>query len=237
MLKMFWTSLAIVCFALTAWSQESTQPAFLSHRIEASVPPGLDKSLPANLTVPAQTEVSIQILSAMHTQVSRVNDIVTAKLIQPVYINGQVALPLGSLLDGRITLIRPSGRLHRSAELGLEFDKITLPDGQAKPIAGVLVAMENLETPGLHLDADGHVHGGRAFRWKSVLGGAVGLGALGTVGAALAGPATVAALAPFGGAVALGYAALWPRGREVNLPPDTRFLVRFKQPLTVRIPW
>jgi hypothetical protein len=39
------------------------------------------------------------------------------------------------------------------------------------------------------------------------------------------------------GAAVIGYEILWPKGHEVNLPPETRCLMRLNYPLTVRVSW
>jgi hypothetical protein len=188
------------------------------------------------VTVPAETQVSIQMLSGIHTQVNRADDLVTARLLRPVYVNGRVALPSGSILDGRITMIRKSGHVHRPAELGLRFDKIVLPDGQAEPMAGVLALLDNSRRLDLHLDAEGHLTGGRALSWKTLIGG-VGLGGFGAIKAVAFGATAVSMNLSLAGAAAIGYELLWPKGHEVNLPPETRCLMRLNYPLTVRISW
>ncbi len=186
------------------------------------------------LTVPAETQVTIQMLSGIHTKINQANDLVTARLLQPVYVKGRVALPSGSILDGRITMIRNSGHIHRPAELGLRFDTIVLPDGQAAPIAGVLAAMGESRKLDFHVDAEGHLTGGRALSWKTLISG-VGLGSFGAIKAVASG-ATALSLSPaLAGASAIGYEILWPKGHEVNLPPETRCLIRLDYPLTVRV--
>jgi len=237
MVKSLWAILVSGFIALSAWSQEVSPPSILAHRSELTRTSSANQSAPQTLTIPADTEVAVEMLSGIHTQINRVNDPITARLRQPVYINGRVALPPGSLLDGHITVIRSAGRMRRPAELGLRFERITLPDGQAEPIAAVLAGMDKPETLQVRLDAEGHLKGTRAFSWKSLFGGFVGLGTFGTVRAALAGPATASALLPLSGAVVFGYEILWPRGRDVNLPPETPCRLRLNHPLTVRVPW
>lgn len=229
--------LALGCLALSAWSQEVEPRSVLMHRAAAPARLGLAENAPSTLTVPAETEVAVQMLSGIHTRVSRVNDLVTARLLQPVYVNGRIALPSGSLLDGRITMIHPSRRLHRSAELGLRFEKITMPDGQAKSIAAVLAALENPEQLRLRIDAEGHLFASREVSWKSLFAGMAGLGAFGGVKAAAAGSAALSKVLPLGSAGWLGYEILWPRGRDVNLPPETLCRLRLNDPLTVRVAW
>jgi hypothetical protein len=186
------------------------------------------------LTVPAETQVTIQMLSGIHTRINQANDLVTARLLQPVYVKGRVALPSGSILDGRITMIRNSGHIHRPAELGLRFDKIILPDGQAAPIAGVLVVMDESRKLDFRIDAEGHLTGGRALSWKTLIGG-VGLGSFGAIKVVASGAAALSISPALAGAAVIGYEILWPKGHEVNLPPETRCLVRLDYPLTVRV--
>jgi hypothetical protein len=188
------------------------------------------------VTVSAETQVAIQMLSGIHTQVNRPNDLVSARLLQPVLVDGRVVLPSGSILDGRITMIRNSGHVHRPAELGLRFDKILLPDGQAEPMAGVLAVMDESRKLDFRIDAEGHLTGGRALSWKTFIGG-VGLGSFGAIKAVASGATTVSMGLSLAGAAVIGYEILWPKGHEVNLPPETRCLIRLNYPLTVRVPW
>ncbi len=222
--------------ATTALAQEGEVPLALPHRSGPGLARTESSMLKGTVTVPAETQVSIQMLSGIHTRVNHANDLVTARLLQSVYVDGRVALPSGSILDGRITMIRNSGHVHRPAELGLRFDKIVLPDGQAEPMAGVLALLDKPGTLDLHLDAEGHLTGGRALSWKTLVGG-VGLGSFGAIKAVASGAAAASMSLSLAGAAAIGYEILWPKGHEVNLPPETRCLMRLNYPLTVRVSW
>jgi hypothetical protein len=231
------TAITVIGFlAITAWAQESEAPVALPHRSGLGSARTESSTRSDKVTVPAETQVSIQMLSGIHTRINRPNDLVTARLLQPVLVDGRVVLPSGSILDGRITMIRNSGHVHRPAELGLRFDKIVLPDGQAEPMAGVLAVMDKSSKLDLHIDAEGHLTGGRALSWKTLIGG-VGLGSFGAIKAVASGATAVSMGLSLAGAAAIGYEILWPRGHEVNLPPETRCLIRLNYPLTVRVSW
>jgi hypothetical protein len=176
-------------------------------------------------------------LTGLHTRISQVNDPVTARLQQAVYVDGQIALPPGSILNGRVTRVELAGRMRHPAELGLRFESITLPSGETEPISAVLAA---LEKPGLakaKLDSEGHLKGTRGISFKALTGGLTGLGALSIGKATLAAGSAVSTFVPVGGAAVLGFAALWPRGNDVNVPPDTNCRIRLNYPVTVRIRW
>src|ERR1035438_2624245 len=168
----------MVVFAFTALAQDYTLTGPLSHR--TTTVESATAAERATLTVPAETEVKVQVLSGIHSQINHVNDPVVAEVLKPVFVEENLALPSGSLLDGHITLIRNAGHMHRAAELGMRFDHITLPDGQDKPVAAVLAALEHPEILDIHLDSEGRVTSNRAMSWKTL---GLGFGALGTFGA------------------------------------------------------
>lgn len=189
------------------------------------------------LTVPADTEASVTMLSGVHSRVSHMDDPVAAELVNPVYVNGKIALPSGTLLDGRITRIHSARRMHRPAEMSFRFDRVTLPDGQSGPISAVLASLDVPASAGIHLDSEGAIHGSRGYSWKILTGGAVGLGTFAAVRASVAGAMALKTVVPASGAAFLSFEVLWPRGKEVNLPPQTRCRIRLDNPLTVRLPW
>ena len=225
-------AVAMMALAFAAMAQDY---APLSHRDTTTGSTGeLQRSM---LTVPAETEFKVQVLSGIHSQINHVNDPVIAEVLKPVIVQGKIALPTGSLLDGHITMIRNAGHMHRSAELGLRFDRITLPDGQEKPVAAVLAALEDPKMLDIHLDQEGHLTGNRTMSWKGLVGGFTAVGTYGALKIAAVGSAGATLVLPLGGAALISYEALWRRGREVNMPPDTQCRLRLNYPLTVHIPW
>jgi hypothetical protein len=225
----------VLVFAFAAMAQDYNPSAPLSHRNNAEESENLAQRL--MLTVPAETEVKVQVLSGIHSRVNHVNDPVIAEVLKPVFVQGKVALPPGSLLDGHITLIRNAGHMHRSAELGLRFDRITLPDGQEKPVAAVLAALEHPEALEIHLDQEGHLTSNRSMSWKALVGGFTAVGTYGALKMAAVGSAGATLALPLGGAALISYEALWRRGREVNMPPDTQCRLRLNYPVTVHFAW
>jgi hypothetical protein len=205
-----------------------------AERLESDARPAPSK---ATLTIPAQTEAAVQLLSGIHTQVSHVGDPVTARLLQPVYIGGRIALPTGSVINGRITRVRSAGRMLRSGELALRFDRITLPDGQDQSIVAGLSALDDSDVLKTRVDSEGHLKGSKGFSWKSLAGGFIGLGGLAALHSQLAGAAALGTTLPIGGGAMLGYTFLWRRGNEVHVPPETHLRIRLDRPLTIRVAW
>jgi hypothetical protein len=225
----------VLALAFAAMAQDYNPGASLFHRDNGTE--SVSEAARPTLTVPAETEVKVQVLSGIHSQINRVNDPVIAEILKPVLVQGKIALPTGSLMDGHITLIRNAGHAHRSAELGMRFDRITLPDGEEKPVAAVLAALEHPEALDIHLDQEGHLTSNREVSWKILIGGFTTLGTYDALKIAAVSSAGATLALPLGGAALISYEALWRRGREVNMPPDTQCRLRLNYPVTVHIPW
>jgi hypothetical protein len=202
--------------------------------LPATPPPPAD---PATVVVPAETEAEIQLLSGIHSRVSHEGDPIAAKLVDPVRVNGQVVLPVGSVIGGRITYIRPAGRLRRPAELGLRFERVTLPDGQNQPLSAMLLELDEVPHMNTHVDNEGTLKGTSAGTWKRLAGGLLGLGAFSAIQTQVAGAAALGITLPIGGGAVLGYSCLIPKGNDVHVPPDTQMRIRLRTPLTVRVAW
>ncbi len=187
------------------------------------------------VTVPADTEAAVEMLSGLHTRFSHVDDPVEARLLKPVYVGGRVALPYGTLIEGHVTRVQPAGRMHHPAEMAFRFDTISLPDGQRAPISAVLFAMGNSKLQNAHIDNEGDLKGSRVFSFKKIVGGIAAAGSFATIRAAVAGVATLAYSLPASGAAFFGYELLAPRGSEVHVPPETQFRIRLNYPLTVQV--
>lgn len=238
MMKAFIVALSVALFAPLVCSADTLPSnSVLIHRAAPFKPDTPQASSQATVTIPAQTEATVRLLSGIHSQVSHVGDPITARLLQPVLIDGRVALPTGSLIEGRITRIRTAGRMRRPAELALRFDRITLPDGQDQPILAGLSALDHPSSLKARVDSEGQLKGTKGLSWKGIAGGLIGVGGAATLHSQLAGAAALGTSLPLGGGAMLGYTFLWPRGNDVHLPPETDLRIRLHHSLTVRVAW
>lgn len=223
-----WVMLLLIPFATGA--QGASGPTDLALRPQQYTP---SSDSVRTLTIPAETRATVLLLSGIHTSFNRVDDPVKARLLQPVVVDGKVALPSGTLLDGRVTRVRTAGRVNRAAELALRFNQVTLPDGDVEPIAAVLA----VAPPHTRLDREGYLKGSRSVSWEGVAGGISAIGAFAVAKVAFASSATFWPILPAAGTALLGYEFLWHRGSDVHLPPQTACQIRLDYPLTVRILW
>ncbi|MEJ2008509.1 MAG: TrbI/VirB10 family protein [Acidobacteriota bacterium] len=205
----------------------------LAHRIQITHRPAVNSQNSAALTVPAETMVKARLISGMHTLVSHVNDPVSAQMTEPVYINGRLALPAGTLFDGHITSIRHPKRMRHNGKICFRFDHVTLPNGQEVPVSAVITRLEKSKGLRGKLDSEGYIEGHKRTSWKSFLAGAIGVGGLTAAKVAVASSAALTVAAPASAAAFVGYELFLRRGNNVNVPPMTRCHIRLISSLTI----
>jgi LssY C-terminus len=95
--------------------------------------------------VPAGTRLEIRLTSTVGTYASKAGSPVTAVLIAPVHVGGELLLPAGSILTGTVKSVRRVGLgvLHETAAMSLEFTAIVLPDDETLPLSGKVIAVDN----------------------------------------------------------------------------------------------
>ena len=205
----------------------------LAHRGGATDRPNANTVSPAALTIPAETLVKARLISGMHTLVSHVNDPVSAEMTEPVYIDGQMALPKGTLFDGHITSIRRPGWMRHNGEIAFRFDHVTLPDGHMVPVSAIITHLDNSKGLLGALDTEGHVRGHRRGSWRSFLTGAVTVGGLTAAKLVAASSAALTVATPASAAAFVGYEFFLRRGSNVNVPPMTGCRIRLLSSLTI----
>ena len=205
----------------------------LAHRNGVIHRPAANIETSTAVTIPAETLVKARLISGMHTLVSHVNDPVSAEMTEPVYVNGHMALPRGTLFDGHITSIRRPSWMRRNGEIAFRFDHVTLPDGEEVPVSAIMTRLENSKGLMGELDSAGHVQGHRRGSWKRFMTGAVGVGGLTAAKLLVASSAALTVAAPASAAAFVGYELFLRRGSNVNVPPMTGCRIRILGSLTV----
>lgn len=86
------------------------------------------------LTVRADSVIGIRLDAAVSSETARVEDRVTARVTRDVSVDGRVAVPSGSMLEGIVTNVQRGGRFKERARLGVRFTSVVLADNQRVPI-------------------------------------------------------------------------------------------------------
>lgn len=168
------------------------------------------------VTLPAGTTLRLELKSAVSSDSSNVEDAVQATLRQPVSVDGQVVLPAGTEVAGRVTDAERSGRVKGRARVAYRFDSLRFGDER----------YDIRTSPLSHLAP--------ATKGEDATKIAVGAGAGAAIGALLGGGDGAAKGAAIGGAGGTGV-VLATRGKEVRLGPGADVNTRLTAPVTVRV--
>jgi hypothetical protein len=91
------------------------------------------------VTIPAGTELALDLTSAVASDTSKVEDTVRATLRQPIAVGGREVLPAGTEVVGTVTDADRSGRVKGRAHVSFRFDSLehggTRYDIQTQPIS------------------------------------------------------------------------------------------------------
>ena len=178
---------------------------------------------------------------------------IKAVVAQPVLsADGSVAVPQGSVLLGTVTRAKPSRRFGRTGVLSFNFRQLALPDSNEKQT--VETRLTGADSPAnIALNSEGQAksrpqdkvaiplflaflasrplhqeEGGQAARnqvGRNGIGGAAGLGLVGTiVGLAVNSPNTAAGIGYWGAARAI-YSRWIARGQKITFARNTRIVV------------
>jgi len=75
------------------------------------------------------TLLHVKMLQQLSTSSTEPGTRFTAEIMQPIMNHERVRIPIGSILDGRVTSVHEGHRISGAASLHLEPESVTLPDG------------------------------------------------------------------------------------------------------------
>jgi type IV secretory pathway VirB10-like protein len=157
--------------------------------------------------LPANTQLTLRLETPVSSRTSTAGDRVTARVERAVSDDGTVVLPGGTVLHGRVTEADGAGRVKGKARVVVSFDRIVVR-GQSHPLEATALTAEG---PDSH-ERDAKVIGGSAVA-GAIIGGIKG-GKSGAVKGAVI------------GAGAGTGAVLVTKGKDVEMPAGSRWVVR-----------
>jgi hypothetical protein len=98
------------------------------------------------ITVPVGTAFEVEFLGSVASNSSRVGDTFRVRVARDIVVDGEVAIPGGSEVVGRVTEATPLRKVGGRARLGLEFTDVVLPSGSTIPIDASFVEQGRSET-------------------------------------------------------------------------------------------
>ncbi|MGH9508223.1 MAG: hypothetical protein ACRD13_14990, partial [Terriglobales bacterium] len=163
------------------------------------------------VTIPAGTELAIMINQSLGSDISSVDQPVVGQINRPVVVDGNVVIPRGARVNGRVTVATSSGHFRGRSELALRLVSLEF-NGHSYPLSGSWSALGP----------------SRGSRTAKVSGGGAGIGAL--VGA-LVGHGKGAAIGAAVGAGAGTADSALTHGKPVDQRPESVITV----PLTASV--
>lgn len=156
-----------------------------------------------------------------------------ARLEKPVEVDGEIALPEGTLFEGKVKTVH-ARRLNRPGSLLLTFQTIHLPDGS---LEGADLSLATISSKSLKVDSEGVIHP-RVSKKRMALeiGASLLVGKLADdISETVIAGVTKGVARYIGIGSAVGFYLL-QKGREVKVPEGTHFEVVFNRDLKILTP-
>ncbi len=170
-----------------------------------------------SLTIPAGTRISVRTIDSIDSTKNRVGDRFQASLEEPLWVDGNMVVPKGSDVYGRLDESKETGTFAGRSQLKLQLTEIVV-HGQTLP----LVTGE--------YEVSGKSKGESTA--KRTVGGA----ALGTIIGALAGGGKGAAIGAGTGAGVGAGSEIITKGEQVKIPSETLLDFTLQQSVTIPKP-
>lgn len=174
---------------------------------------------PAMVTIPASTTIGVTLDRTLRTDSSEVEDQFTATTTAAIVIDGEIAIPAGATLQGRLTAVEEPHRTSGRGSMTLQFEEYLADDGSVYAISTQPITIE--AEPDKVSD-----------KKKIAIGGVVG-GLLGALSGKkkVKGALTGAAI----GAAAAGALAVATKGKQLELAQGREFTLEIVQPVVVPV--
>jgi hypothetical protein len=169
---------------------------------------------PVRYTVPAGTTLSVRLIDSLDSGRNKPGDTFRATLNSPIRMNGDVLVPAGADVEGRVLDATNAGRYTGKAEMKLALTKLTW-HGHTYP---------------LNTEAFQRAGEGRGKGTAEAVGGAAAVGAI--IGA-IAGGGKGAAIGGLAGAGAGGAARGVIKGKGITFPSESVLSFTLQGPVTV----
>jgi hypothetical protein len=212
------TRWALIGMLLTLWgcshsgsNTSSSSSTSGGNATSASTPPA------PPVEIPADTTLTITLDQNIGTKTNSSGDTFDASLAEPVTVDGNTVLPVGTKVRGTVVEAQAAGHLNGKAVLALSLDSIT--------VNGQKYSIETRE-----FEESGQGRGKR-----TAIGGGGGA-AFGAIVGALAGGGKGAAIGALAGGGAGTAGAGFTGKRDISLPAETRLHFKLTKPVSISQP-
>ncbi len=139
-----------------------------------------------NIVVPPGSTLHVKLGTTITSKTNKAGDTFTGEVVQAVIANGKTVIPQGSMVNGHIAFLKPSGRIRGKAQMRVVLDSIITPDDQTVKLSSTLAGSHGGVCGNTANDDEGTIVGcGKSKKdaaKDSAIGAAMGAGAGATVG-------------------------------------------------------
>jgi hypothetical protein len=93
-------------------------------------------------TLQAGTTIQVKMDNEINSKVSSVNDTFTVTVSKAVVVRETEILPVGTIIEGRITNVKPASLAGAGGSFEVKFETLRLANGAKRPIEAVLTNQE-----------------------------------------------------------------------------------------------
>jgi hypothetical protein len=180
-------------------------------------------------TVSTGTTFRVRMNNSISSKTARVGDTFTTTVTEPVYSNtGQVVIPTGSVVTGRVDSVIPAKKGGDPGQIGVRFTSVRLPTGSTRSINGSLT---DLDSKTAKSDSESVASGDKMkYRKPIFIGGGAGGGAI--IGGAIGG-GKGALIGGILGAAGGFLGEKYTKGEEAQVKSGTEFGVYLNQAVSM----
>ncbi len=115
--------------------------------------PALASSIGAPL--PDGSVVHARLITPLNSASTQKGAEVEAMVSQPLFDDGRLILPQGSLLKGSVVQVQPARHMSRNGQLRMAFHELSLPSGVEQKVEATLAGVEAGKASNLKIDSEG----------------------------------------------------------------------------------
>jgi len=172
-----------------------------------------------NYQLQAGTLIRVQMDNEINSRIASVNDTFTATIAAPVTVRESVVLPIGTIIEGRVTKVIRASSGGKNGSLEVSFETMRLTNGVKQEIEGTLVSRLKAESLS------------PATSVLTVLGGTAVGGIVGAISKAQNGALIGAGI---GAGAGTGVVFL-RKGRDVSIKADEEFEIRLTKNIVLPV--